>query len=233
MRNIPTECFSYLIVKRLLDLVVASSLLIILTPLLLLLALAVKVSSAGPIMFRQQRVGLNGRRFWIYKLRTMRTLSRHLSDTQWTATHEGQVTHLGRYLRSTGLDELPQLINVLKGEMSLVGPRPERPYFVEIFKQEIPEYMTRYAVKCGMTGWAQVNGWRGNTSIRKRIQHDLYYMQHWTLWFDLKILVLTLSRGILWPETFSPTSSPAEQRREPLPRIRLRRGRGAPRAYRF
>jgi lipopolysaccharide/colanic/teichoic acid biosynthesis glycosyltransferase len=117
--------------------------------------------------------------------------------------------------------------------MSLVGPRPERPYFVEIFKQEIPEYMTRYAVKCGMTGWAQVNGLRGNTSIRKRIQHDLYYMQHWTLWFDLKILVFTLSRGILWPETFSPTLPQAEPRRELLPRIRLRRGRRAPRAYRF
>jgi exopolysaccharide biosynthesis polyprenyl glycosylphosphotransferase len=200
MRDFPTECFGYLIVKRLFDLVVASALLIVLMPVLLLIALAVRISSAGPIIFRQERVGLNGRKFWIYKFRTMETISRHVSDTQWTATEENQVTRVGRYLRRTSLDELPQLINVLKGEMSMVGPRPERPYFVEIFKREIPEYMTRHAVKCGLTGWAQVNGWRGNTSIGKRIQHDLFYMQHWTLWFDLKILFLTLRRGILQPE---------------------------------
>jgi len=120
--------------------------------------------------------------------------------------------------------------------MSMVGPRPERPYFVEIFKREIPEYMTRYAVKCGMTGWAQVNGWRGDTSIRKRIQHDLYYMQHWTLWFDLKILFLTLGRGILQPETSSPAFPQTKRRpsgRDALPRVRLRQGRGAPPPYQF
>jgi exopolysaccharide biosynthesis polyprenyl glycosylphosphotransferase len=200
MRDFPTECFGYLIVKRLFDLVVASALLIVLMPVLLLIGLAVRISSAGPIIFRQERVGLNGQKFWIYKFRTMETISRHVSDTQWTATEENQVTRVGRYLRRTSLDELPQLINVLKGEMSMVGPRPERPYFVEIFKREIPEYMTRHAVKCGLTGWAQVNGWRGNTSIGKRIQHDLFYMQHWTLWFDLKILFLTLRFGILQPE---------------------------------
>jgi exopolysaccharide biosynthesis polyprenyl glycosylphosphotransferase len=221
MRDSPTECFDYLIVKRLFDLVVASTLLIALAPFLLLMALAVKISSAGPIIFRQQRVGLNGRKFWIYKFRTMKTTSRHVSDTQWTTTEEGQVTHVGRVLRRTGLDELPQLINVLKGNMSMVGPRPERPYFVEIFNRQIPEYMARHAAKCGMTGWAQVNGWRGNTSIHERIQHDLYYMQHWTLWFDLKILFLTLRSGIFQSETS----------RDALPHVRLRRGRRAPRPY--
>jgi exopolysaccharide biosynthesis polyprenyl glycosylphosphotransferase len=211
MRDSPTECFDYLIVKRLFDLVFASCLLIILMPFLLLIGLAVKVSSTGPIIFRQQRVGLNGRRFWIYKFRTMETISRHVSDTQWTATQECQVTTVGRYLRRASLDELPQLINVLKGDMSMVGPRPERPYFVEIFKREIPEYMTRHSIKCGMTGWAQINGWRGNTSIGKRIQHDLYYMQHWTLWFDLRILLFTLRGGILQPETSRPVFPQAKR----------------------
>jgi exopolysaccharide biosynthesis polyprenyl glycosylphosphotransferase len=200
-RTVPTECLEYLIVKRIFDLVTASTLLIVFAPLLFLIAVAVRISSAGPIIFRQQRVGLNGRKFWIYKFRTMRTVSRYVSDTQWTATEESRVTTIGTHLRRTSLDELPQLINVLKGDMSMVGPRPERPFFVARFRREIPDYMTRHTVKCGLTGWAQVNGWRGNTSIRKRIQHDLFYMQHWTLWFDLKILNLTLRRGIFQAET--------------------------------
>jgi exopolysaccharide biosynthesis polyprenyl glycosylphosphotransferase len=204
MRHFPTDGFDYLIVKRLFDLLIASFLLIILAPVLFLIALAVKLSSAGPIIFRQQRVGLNGRVFWIYKFRTMRAVSSCISDTQWTAAHDPQVTRVGTYLRRTGLDELPQFINVLKGEMSMVGPRPERPYFVEVFKQQIPEYMARHRVKCGMTGWAQINGWRGDTSIQKRLEHDLHYMQRWSLWFDLKILVLTLRRGILLSQKSSP-----------------------------
>ncbi len=204
MRRSRIDGFGYQIVKRLFDLLTASLLLIMLAPLLLLMALAVKLSSAGPVIFKQQRVGLKGRLFWIYKVRTMRAVSSCVSDTQWTAAHDSQVTRVGAYLRRTGLDELPQLVNVLRGDMSMVGPRPERPYFVEIFKRQIPEYMDRHCIKGGMTGWAQINGWRGDTSIRKRLEHDLLYMQHWSLWFDLKILLLTFRRGILLSHTSNP-----------------------------
>jgi len=196
MRESPTHSFDYVVLKRLLDVVLSASLLIVLAPLLLLIAVGVKMSSAGPVIFRQLRVGLNGRMFWIYKFRTMKTRSRDVSDTQWTATDESQVTPIGRYLRRSSLDELPQLINVLRGDMSMVGPRPERPYFVKIFNRDVPEYMKRHIVKCGITGWAQVNGWRGNTSIHKRTKFDLDYVEHWTFWLDLKILLLTLWRGV-------------------------------------
>ena len=126
----------------------------------------------------------------------MEMVSRHISDTRWTTAQDERITRVGKFLRRTSLDELPQLLNVFRGDMSLVGPRPERPHFVEIFKREIPDYMVRHYMKCGITGWAQVNGWRGDTSIRKRIEYDLYYMQHWALWFDLKIILLTLTRGL-------------------------------------
>jgi exopolysaccharide biosynthesis polyprenyl glycosylphosphotransferase len=213
MREYPTDSFDYTVLKRILDLVMSASLLIILAPLLLLIALGVKLSSTGPVIFRQRRVGLNGRMFWIYKFRTMKTRSRDVSDTQWTATDETQVTPTGRYLRRTSLDELPQLINVLKGDMSMVGPRPERPYFVEIFNRDVPQYMKRHIVKCGITGWAQVHGWRGNTSIHKRIEFDLDYVERWTLWSDLRILLLTLWRGILQLPVASGTSCPETARR--------------------
>jgi len=212
MRDFSTKQFGYLLVKRLVDVVVSFSLLILLAPFLLLIALAVKVSSTGPIIFRQQRVGLNGRTFWIYKFRTMENLSRQESDTRWTTAQDGHVTRIGGYLRHIGLDELPQLMNVLTGDMSIVGPRPERPYFVEIFKREIPGYITRHAVKCGMTGWAQVNGWRGNTSIHKRTEHDLYYLEHRTLWFDLRILFLTLHHVISQPEPSASTFAKSTHR---------------------
>jgi lipopolysaccharide/colanic/teichoic acid biosynthesis glycosyltransferase len=126
----------------------------------------------------------------------MEMASRHISDTRWTTAQDERITRVGKFLRRTSLDELPQLLNVFRGDMSLVGPRPERPHFVEIFKREIPDYMVRHYMKCGITGWAQVNGWRGDTSIPKRIEYDLYYMQHWALWFDLKIILLTLTRGL-------------------------------------
>ena len=191
-RNTPTQQFSYLVLKRLLDFCVALLALILLAPLLPLIALAIRLTSGGPVLFKQQRVGQCGSKFWIYKFTTMKPSSIDVSDTRWSTTHDERVTRLGRILRVTGLDELPQLINVLRGEMSLAGPRPERPHFFETFRREIPDYIERQALKPGITGWAQVCGWRGDTSIRKRVEHDLYYLQHWTLWFDIKILFYTV-----------------------------------------
>jgi len=192
LTNELTEQFTYRFWKRLLDLLVSGLVLVLLAPLLALIAVTLKLSSWAPVLFKQQRVGRSGRRFWIYKFRTMTPSSEDTSDTRWSTSQDERVTRLGRILRPAGLDELPQLINVLRGDMSLVGPRPERPHFVEIFRRDIPGYMTRHALKPGITGWAQVCGWRGDTSIRQRVEHDLYYLQHWTLWFDLKILCLTL-----------------------------------------
>jgi len=167
----------------------------LLAPLLALIALALRLSSSAPVLFKQQRVGQYGRKFWIYKFTTMAASSADESDTQWTTSQDERVTRLGRILRPTGLDELPQLINVLRGDMSLVGPRPERPHFVEIFRRDVPGYMKRHALKPGITGWAQVCGWRGDTSIRKRVEHDLYYLQNRTFRLDLKILLLTVIGG--------------------------------------
>ena len=187
-----TKRFTYRVLKPILDLLVSVLVLILLAPVLALIAVALKLSSSAPVLFKQQRVGQSGRRFWIYKFTTMTPSSDDTSDTRWSTSQDERVTCLGRILRPAGLDELPQLINVLRGDMSLIGPRPERPHFVEIFRRDIPGYMTRHALKPGITGWAQVCGWRGDTSIRNRVEHDLYYLQHWTLWFDLKILCLTL-----------------------------------------
>jgi putative colanic acid biosysnthesis UDP-glucose lipid carrier transferase len=195
----PAFSLQYRIVKRLLDVVLSAVVLVLATPLMLLIALAVKCSSRGPVLFRQRRVGLNGQLLWMVKFRTMRTSPPAVSDRRWTRPRDRRVTPLGRILRQTGLDELPQLVNVLKGDMSLVGPRPERPHFVECFKNELPDYWQRHTVHCGITGWAQVNGWRGDTSIQKRLEHDLYYVRNWTLAFDLKILWITLARGFRHP----------------------------------
>ncbi|HEU0005633.1 MAG TPA: exopolysaccharide biosynthesis polyprenyl glycosylphosphotransferase [Terriglobia bacterium] len=194
-RNCLIERFNYRFWKRLLDLGVSLLALMLLAPLLALIALALRLSSSAPVLFKQQRVGQYGRKFWIYKFTTMAASSADESDTQWTTSQDERVTRLGRILRPTGLDELPQLINVLCGDMSLVGPRPERPHFVEIFRRDVPGYMRRHALKPGITGWAQVCGWRGDTSIRKRVEHDLYYLQNWTFWLDLKILLLTVIGG--------------------------------------
>ena len=192
MTNSRTEQFTYRFGKRILDLLVSGLVLIVLAPLLALIAAALKLSSSAPVLFKQQRVGQSGRRFWIYKFTTMTPTSADASDTRWTTAEDERITRLGRILRPTGMDELPQLFNVLRGDMSLVGPRPERPHFVEIFRREIPGYLTRHQLKPGITGWAQVCGWRGDTSIRRRVEHDLYYLQHWSVWFDLKILRLTV-----------------------------------------
>jgi exopolysaccharide biosynthesis polyprenyl glycosylphosphotransferase len=201
-----SERFTYRFWKRILDLLVSVLVLILLAPILALIAVVLKLSSSAPVLFKQQRVGHSGKRFWIYKFSTMTPSSTDASDTRWSTSQDERITRVGRILRPAGLDELPQLINVLRGDMSLVGPRPERPHFVEIFRRDIPGYMTRHALKPGITGWAQVCGWRGDTSIRKRVEHDLFYLQHWTLWFDLKILSLTLIGKPAGTRVDSPTA---------------------------
>jgi Undecaprenyl-phosphate glucose phosphotransferase len=185
------------IVKRLMDILIASAALLLLSPLMLLIAVAVKLTSLGPVFYRQERCGLNGRPFHMLKFRSMRTDAESATGPVWAQKGDGRTTPIGQFLRKTSLDELPQFINVLRGDMSVVGPRPERPMFIEKFRKTIPNYMARHAVKCGITGWAQVNGWRGNTSLRKRIQYDLYYIVHWNPLFDLKIMWMTVWNGLV------------------------------------
>jgi Undecaprenyl-phosphate glucose phosphotransferase len=183
------------ILKRIMDLSIGGLSLAIFSPLMLLIAAGIKLTSSGPVFYRQERMGLDGKRFRILKFRTMVKNAEQSTGPVWAATNDPRVTSLGRILRAISLDELPQLINVLRGEMSLVGPRPERPVLIEYFRKSIPGYMLRHKVKAGMTGWAQVNGWRGNTSLESRIQHDLDYIGNWSLSRDLKILALTLFGG--------------------------------------
>ena len=185
------------IIKWCEDKILAALLLLALSPLLLLLALLVKCSSPGPVLYRQARVGWNGKVFDMFKFRSMPAEVEKDQPIVWGRAAQKQPTTIGRWLRKTSLDELPQLINVLKGEMSLVGPRPERPQFVEEFKHRIPSYMQKHLVNAGMTGWAQINGWRGDTDLHKRIEYDLWYIEHWSLWLDLKILLLTVLGGFL------------------------------------
>jgi Undecaprenyl-phosphate glucose phosphotransferase len=185
----------YVILKRAFDLIFASSVLILGAPLLALIAFLVRLSSPGPIFFVQERVGLNGKLFRMFKFRTMTVSPRVDSDTRWTVKNDPRCTRFGRILRQSGLDELPQFFNVLKGEMSVVGPRPERPMLVQRFMHSVGNYNRRHYLKVGITGWAQVNGWRGDTSIEKRVEYDLYYVRHWTLTLDLLIVMLTLVRG--------------------------------------
>jgi exopolysaccharide biosynthesis polyprenyl glycosylphosphotransferase len=173
------------------DIVLSSLAILLLSPLMAVIAVLVKLTSCGPVLYRQERCSLNGRPFQMLKFRTM-TANAEQDGPQMAVPNDPRRTRLGAFLRATNLDELPQFFNVLKGDMSLVGPRPERPVYVHQFKKSIPNYMARHAVKCGITGWAQVNGWRGNSSLRKRIQYDLYYITHWNPWFDLRILALTI-----------------------------------------
>jgi Undecaprenyl-phosphate glucose phosphotransferase len=186
-----------IVVKRLMDIVLSAFALVLLAPVMLLIALLVKVTSTGPVFYRQERCGLNGRSFRMLKFRSMPVGAESQSGPVWAQKGDSRPTRLGAFLRKTSLDELPQFINVLRGDMSVVGPRPERPVFIEKFRKTIPSYMARHAVKCGITGWAQVNGWRGNTSLRKRIQYDLYYIVHWNPIFDLKIMWMTLWNGLI------------------------------------
>jgi exopolysaccharide biosynthesis polyprenyl glycosylphosphotransferase len=162
-----------------------------------IISLLVKWTSPGPVFYRQERMGLDGRPFWVYKFRSMHVDAEDITGPIWARDDDPRCTTFGRFLRGSDLDELPQLWNVLKGDMSIVGPRPERPFFVDQFKHRFPQYMLRHKVKAGITGWAQVNGWRGNTSLEKRIEFDLYYIENWSVSLDLKIMWMTVFRGIL------------------------------------
>jgi Undecaprenyl-phosphate glucose phosphotransferase len=187
-----SETGPYLFEKRIFDIVFSIAIVAFTLPVSLLIAAAVKLSSPGPIFFLQERVGLNGRVFRMLKFRTMRVGNPEDGDTRWTCPNDPRCTAIGAFLRKTNLDELPQFLNVLKGDMSIVGPRPERPHFVEKFLQEFDRYNFRHTFKAGITGWAQVNGWRGDTSIAKRVEYDLYYLRNWSLTFDLQIISMTL-----------------------------------------
>ncbi len=196
LNDVPLQGFNS-VLKRALDIVISAVSLAIAAIPMAIIAVAVRLGSPGPIFYRQVRMGLDGRAFTVFKFRSMYQGAERETGPVWARDNDPRCTPVGRFLRRFDLDELPQLWNVLKGEMSLVGPRPERPYFVEQFKHRFPQYMLRHKVKSGITGWAQVNGWRGNTSIEKRIEYDLYYIQNWSVALDLKILWLTLVRGVI------------------------------------
>ena len=185
------------IVKTCEDYVLAAVLLVFASPLMLMIAVGVKLSSPGPVLYRQQRIGWNGQVFTMLKFRSMPIGAEKESGPVWASHLDERATRFGAFLRQASLDELPQLLNVLKGEMSLIGPRPERPMFVEKYKDEIPHYMKKHLVKAGVTGWAQVHGWRGNTCLHTRIEHDLYYIENWSVWLDIKIIVMTVFRGLV------------------------------------
>jgi Undecaprenyl-phosphate glucose phosphotransferase len=184
-----------LVMKRTFDVTIGGLCLLLAAVPMAVIALAIRLTSSGPALLRQERMGLDGRRFALLKFRTMRVDAEASTGPVWAHAGDERRTAIGGWLRRLNLDELPQRLNVLRGEMSLVGPRPERPVFVEDFRRRIPGYMLRHKVKAGMTGWAQVNGWRGDTSLEKRIEYDLYYIERWSLAFDVKILVQTLYRG--------------------------------------
>ncbi|MCX7625249.1 MAG: undecaprenyl-phosphate glucose phosphotransferase [Candidatus Sumerlaeaceae bacterium] len=181
-----------LVLKRAFDILVSATVLVLASPLMGIIAVAIKLTSPGPVFYRQKRVGLDGRSFTMIKFRSMVVDAEKETGPVWARPDDPRVTRVGRFLRRWNLDELPQFWNVLCGDMSLVGPRPERPHFVEQFRESIPRYMARHRVKCGLTGWAQVNGLRGQTPIKERIEYDLFYVENWSFWFDLKILLLTL-----------------------------------------
>jgi Undecaprenyl-phosphate glucose phosphotransferase len=185
------------LLKRLMDMFLSGIALLVFSPLLFLLALMVKLTSRGPVLYKQERMGLDGRTFNMLKFRSMKVDAESKTGAVWAVQNDDRRTAIGAFLRSTSLDELPQLWNVFAGDMSLVGPRPERPVFVHQFKHEIPNYMTRHRVKTGITGWAQVNGWRGDTSLEKRIECDIYYIRNWSIWLDIKILFLTVFKGFV------------------------------------
>ena len=197
IRHVPLTGVFNATMKRIVDLAGALFGLIVFSPLMLVTALLIKITSPGPVLFSQERIGLHNRPFKMYKFRSMEVQDPGRERSQWTTPHDPRVTPVGRFIRKTSIDEMPQFFNVLIGDMSLVGPRPERPLFVEKFKEEIPRYMIKHQVRPGLTGWAQVNGYRGDTSITKRIEHDLYYIENWSLGFDFKIMFLTVFKGFI------------------------------------
>ncbi|MEO8327516.1 MAG: exopolysaccharide biosynthesis polyprenyl glycosylphosphotransferase, partial [Nitrospirota bacterium] len=191
-----------LFLKRMVDVCGAVVALVVASPIALMIAVLIKLTSSGPVFYRQIRVGLDGKSFNIIKIRTMRMDAEEKTGPVWTKAHDPRRTLIGTFLRRTSLDELPQFWNVLKGEMSIVGPRPERPEFIEKFRAQIPQYNLRHKMKAGITGWAQINGLRGNTSWEKRLAYDMYYIEHWSLWLDVKIMILTLWKGLINREAY-------------------------------
>ena len=200
IRRVPLNGGFNKLVKRVSDIVGSFLLIILFSPVMLVVAFAVRFSSKGPVIYKQERVGLHNRNFIMYKFRSMKI--ERCDELHFTTQNDDRTTRIGRFNRRCSLDELPQLFNVLKGDMSLVGPRPERPEFVEKFREQIPRYMIKHQVRPGMTGWAQINGYRGNTSIRKRIEYDLYYIENWTFWFDIVILFQTIFKGFVNKNAF-------------------------------
>ncbi len=194
IRRVPLENMGNRMIKRLGDILFSLLAIIILGIPMIVIAILVKATSKGPVIYKQTRVGLNRREFEMYKFRSMRVMDEKEEKKEWTTWKDDRVTKVGKFIRKTSLDELPQFFNVLKGDMSIVGPRPERPYFVEKFKEEIPRYMIKHQVRPGITGWAQVNGYRGDTSIIRRIDYDIYYIENWNVGFDLIIMIKTLFR---------------------------------------
>lgn len=197
IRYVPLNNTFNALVKRVMDVVGSIAAIIVSSPVMLLMCILIKATSPGPLIYKQERVGLHNRTFMMYKFRSMELQPEAEERKAWTVKNDPRVTGIGKFMRRTSIDELPQLFNILKGDMSLVGPRPERPFFVEKFREEIPRYMVKHQVRPGLTGWAQVNGYRGDTSIRKRIDYDLYYIENWTVGFDIKILLLTFFKGFI------------------------------------
>lgn len=197
MRYIPLDNLLNKLVKRTIDILGALFAIIVFSPIMLVVAIAIKLTSKGELIYKQERVGLNRKIFTMYKFRSMRVQDPNKEKLEWTVKNDPRKTKVGNFIRKTSIDELPQFFNVLKGDMSLIGPRPERPFYVEKFKDEIPKYMVKHQVRPGITGWAQVNGWRGDTSIEKRIECDIYYIENWSLSLDMKILFLTVFKGFV------------------------------------
>ena len=197
IRYVPLNNTFNALIKRTMDIVGSIVGIIVTSPLMLLMCLIIKLTSPGPLIYKQERVGLHNQTFWMYKFRSMEVQPESEEKKAWTVKNDPRVTPVGKFMRHTSIDELPQLFNILKGNMSLVGPRPERPFFVEKFREEIPRYMVKHQVRPGLTGWAQVNGYRGDTSIRKRIECDLYYIEIWSIGFDIKIIFLTFFKGFI------------------------------------
>lgn len=195
VRRVPLNIMRNRAAKRAVDLIGATVAIILFSPVMLLTVLVVALTEEGSVIYRQERVGLHNQVFYMYKFRSMIMQDEEKEKAEWSTRNDPRITSVGKLIRRTSIDELPQLFNVLKGEMSLVGPRPERPQFVQKFRDEIPRYMVKHQVRPGMTGWAQINGYRGDTSIEKRIEYDLYYIENWTMVFDMKILILTIFKG--------------------------------------
>ena len=195
VRRVPLNIMRNRAAKRAVDLIGATVAIILFSPVILLTGLVVALTEEGSVIYRQERVGLHNQVFYMYKFRSMIMQDEEKEKAEWSTRNDPRITPVGKLIRRTSIDELPQLFNVLKGEMSLVGPRPERPQFVQKFRDEIPRYMVKHQVRPGMTGWAQINGYRGDTSIEKRIEYDLYYIENWTMVFDMKILILTIFKG--------------------------------------